>query len=174
VPYEEPPVIRSWFEWIDAMPSSIAIRESVYGYPYLLTAHAVSMALFAGLIIMMDLRLLGAAYKRTPLSQVQKQLFPWQMFTMAASSITGAVLFYSQPLRYYGKVFFWTKMALMAFAGLNALYFHFTTYKTVAAWDTTDRPPFGAKLAGALSIVLWAGVVIFGRITAYNWMTYTE
>jgi Family of unknown function (DUF6644) len=167
-------VIRSWFEWIDAMPSSIAIRESVFGYPYLLTAHAVSMALFAGLIIMMDLRLLGWAFKRTPLSQVQKQLFPWQMFTMAASSLTGAVLFYGQPLRYYGKVFFWTKMALMLFAGLNALYFHFTTYKTVAVWDTTDNPPYGAKLAGALSIVLWAGVVIFGRITAYNWMTFTE
>jgi hypothetical protein len=165
-------VIRSLFEWVDAMPSSIALRESVYGYPYLLTAHAVSMALFAGLIVMMDLRLLGFAYKRTPLSQVQKQLFPWQMFTMAASAATGAVLLYSQPLRYYGKVFFWVKMALMVFAGVNALYFHFTTYKSVAAWDTSDRPPYGAKLAGAVSIVLWAGVVIFGRITAYDWMTY--
>jgi hypothetical protein len=167
-------VIRSLFEWVDAMPSSIAIRESVYGYPYLLTAHAVSMALFAGLVIMMDLRLLGWAYKRTPLSQVQRQLFPWQMFTMVASGITGAVLLYGQPLRYYGNVFFWVKMVLMAFAGLNALYFHYTTYKSVATWDTSDRPPFGAKLAGALSIALWFGVVIFGRITAYNWMTFSR
>lgn len=167
-------MIRSLFEWVDAMPSSIAIRESVFGYPYLLTAHAVSMALFAGLVIMMDLRLLGWAYKRTPLSQVQKQLFPWQMFTMVASSITGAVLLYGQPLRYYGKVFFWTKMVLMVFAGLNALYFHYTTYKSVAAWDISERPPFGAKLAGALSIALWFGVVIFGRITAYNWMTFSR
>lgn len=165
-------MIRSLFEWIDAMPSSIAIRESVYGYPYLLTAHAVSMALFAGLVVMMDLRLIGAAYRRTPLSQVQRQLFPWQMATMAASAITGAVLFYGQPLRYYGKVFFWVKMALMVFAGINALVFHFTTYKTVADWDTTPQVPRGARLAGAFSIVLWAGVVIFGRITAYNWMTF--
>jgi hypothetical protein len=165
-------VIRSWFEWVDAMPSSIAIRESVYGYPYLLTAHAVSMALFAGLIIMMDLRLLGWAFKRSPLSQVQKQLFPWQMFIFVASAVTGTVLLYGQPLRYYGKVFFWTKMALMLFAGLNMLYFHFNTYKTVEAWDTLDRPPYGARLAGGLSIVLWAGVIIFGRITAYDWMTY--
>jgi hypothetical protein len=160
------------FEWVDAMPSSIAMRESVYGYPYLLTAHAVSMALFAGLIIMMDLRLLGWAFKRTPLTQVQKQLFPWQMVIFTASAVTGTLLLYSQPLRYYGKVFFWTKMALMVFAGVNMLYFHFNTYKTVAAWDTAGRPPDGARLAGALSIVLWAGVVIFGRITAYDWMTY--
>ena len=165
-------MIRSWFEWLDAFPSSIAIRESVYGYPYLLTAHAISMALFAGLIVMMDLRLVGLAYRRTPLTQVQKQLFPWQMVTMALSAVTGAVLFYSQPMRYYGKVFFWLKMALMVFAGVNALVFHFTTYRTVAAWDDSRRAPFGARLAGAFSIALWAGVVVFGRITAYNWMTY--
>lgn len=165
-------MIRSLFEWVDAMPSSIAIRESVFGYPYLLTAHAVSMALFAGLIIMMDLRLLGWTFRRAPLSQVQKQLFPWQMFTFAASAVTGAVLLYGQPLRYYGKVFFWTKMVLMLFAGINMLYFHFNTYRTVAAWDATERPPYGARLAGAVSIVLWLGVIIFGRITAYDWMTY--
>ena len=43
------------------MPSSVAIRESLNGYTYLLTAHAISMAFFAGLIIMMDLRLVGLA-----------------------------------------------------------------------------------------------------------------
>jgi hypothetical protein len=165
-------VIRTWFEWLDAFPSSIALRESVYGYIYLLTGHAVAMALFAGLIVMMDLRLLGLAYRRTPLSQVQKQLFPWQMVTMAVSAATGALLFYSQPMRYYGKVFFWVKMALMLFAGINALVFHYTTYRSVATWDTDARAPLGARLAGAFSIALWAGVIVFGRITAYNWMTY--
>ncbi|OFW22847.1 MAG: hypothetical protein A3H97_10045 [Acidobacteria bacterium RIFCSPLOWO2_02_FULL_65_29] len=164
--------LRSWFEWVNEFPSSVAIRESIYGYPYLLTFHAVSMALFAGLIVMMDLRLLGIAYRRTALSQVQKQLFPWQMFTMGLASVSGFVLLYGQPTRYYGKVFFWLKMALMVAAGVNALVFHLTTYRTVAAWDSSQRVPLGARLAGALSLVLWAGVVVFGRITAYNWMTF--
>jgi hypothetical protein len=164
--------LRPWFEWVDAFPSSIAIRESLYGYPYLLTAHAISMALFAGLIVMMDLRLLGVAYRRTPLSQVQKHLFPWQMFTMALASLTGLVLLYGQPMRYYGKVFFWIKMALMVLAGVNAMTFHWTTYRSVAAWDSSPRAPFGARLAGAFSLALWAGVVAFGRLTAYNWFTY--
>ena len=165
-------MILSWFRWVEAFPSSAAIRESLYGYPYLLTAHAVAMAMFAGLIIMMDLRLLGVAYKRTPLSQIQRQLFPWQMATMVLSAITGTVLFYGQPLRYYGKVYFWTKMTLMLLAGANAFIFHRGTYKSVAEWDESPVPPYGAKLAGVLSLVLWAGVVVFGRITAYNWMTF--
>jgi hypothetical protein len=165
-------LFRSWFEWVDAFPSSIALRESLYGYPYLLAAHTVSMALFAGLIVMMDLRLLGVAYRRTPLSQVQKQLFPWQMVTMVLASVTGLALLYSQPMRYYGKVFFWIKMALVVVAGANALIFHMTTYRSVAEWDSSRRVPLGARLAGGFSLALWTGVIVFGRLTAYSWLTY--
>lgn len=163
---------RAWFEWVDAIPSSIAMRESLYGYPGLLTAHVVSMCLFAGLVIMMDLRLVGVGNQRTPFSEIQKRTFPWQMLGLVLSSVTGLLLFYSQPMRYYGKVFYWTKLALMVLAGVNALYFHLTTYRSVAAWDTDAVTPFGAKMAGAVSLVLWAGVVAFGRLTAYNWMTF--
>jgi hypothetical protein len=165
--------IRSWFEYVDALPSSIAIRESIYGYPALLTSHVVAMCLFSGLIIMMDLRLVGLAYREIPVSQIQKRLFPWQMFGMALSAMTGSLLFYGQPLRYYGKVYFWTKVVLMILAGANALAFHFTTYRTVATWDRSDvMLPRAAKLAGVFSLALWAGVVLTGRLTAYNWLTY--
>ena len=164
--------LRSWFEWVDAFPSSIAIRESLDGYPALLTSHVVTMCLFAGLIIMMDLRLVGVAYQRTPVSQIQKRLFPWQMVTMALSSITGILLFYAQPLRYYGKMFFWMKIVLMILAGVNAMAFHFTTYRSVVKWDGDVVLPLGARLAGAFSLALWAGVVLTGRLTAYHWLTY--
>lgn len=165
--------IKSWFEFVDALPSSIAIRESIYGYPALLTSHVVAMCLFSGLIIMMDLRLVGIAYREIPVSQIQKRLFPWQMFGMALSAITGSMLFYGQPLRYYGKVFFWTKVVFMILAGVNALAFHFTTYRSVATWDRNDSMlPLGARLAGVFSLALWAGVILTGRLTAYNWLTY--
>ena len=163
-------MIRSWFEWADALPSSIAIRESIYGWPYLLTAHAVSMALFAGLIVMMDLRLLGFGFRRMPLSQVQRQLFAWQMVAFAISAATGLTLLYAKPMVYYGRWFFWIKMTLMFLAGVNSIAFHFGTYKTVAAWDTSSRPPMGARLAGGFGLALWAGIVVFGRLTAYNWL----
>ena len=161
--------LRSWFEWLDALPSSIAIRESIYGYPALLTAHVVSMCLFAGLVVMMDLRLAGIGNLKTPITQIQRRLFPWQMLGMTLNAITGAILFYGQPMRYYGNWAYWTKIALMVLAGVNALIFHRTIYRGVAAWDTDAVAPFGARLAGGLSLVLWAGVVVFGRLTAYNW-----
>jgi uncharacterized membrane protein len=166
--------IKSVFQAIEALPSSTAFRESINGYPFALTAHVVSMCVFAGLIIMMDLRLAGFGFQKTPFSELQKRLFPWQMLGLVVSSITGIVLFYGQPMRYYGKALFWTKMSLMILAGVNALYFHMTTYRSVAKWDRDPMMPFGGRVAGVLSLVLWAGVIIFGRLTAYNWFTYGD
>jgi hypothetical protein len=36
-------------------------------------------------------------------------------------------------------------------------------------WDTDRMPPFRARLAGGISLVLWAGIVVAGRMIAYNW-----
>ena len=166
--------LRSLFQFVEALPTSVMIRESLYGYTILLTTHVVSMCLFAGLIAMMDLRLAGWAYRDAPVSQVQKRLFPWQMFGMAVSSVTGLLIFYGQPMRYYGKVFFWAKMLLMLGAGLNAYIFHVTTYKSVAQWDSSAMPPARAKLAGDIGLVLWGLVIVFGKLTAYNWLTYSR
>src|SRR5437667_2692432 len=163
---------RPLFEWVDAFPSSVALRESLYGYPALLTAHVLSMCLFAGLVVMMDLRLVGIGNLKTPISQIQKRLFPWQMVGMVGSAITGGLLFWGQPMRYYGKALYWTKIILMILAGINALYFHLTTYKSVKAWDSDPVPPPAARWAGYLGLFLWASVVAFGRLTAYDWFTY--
>ena len=160
--------LKSVFAWLDdSLPGAIWLRESSYGFSYLLTAHVVTMCLFLGLIIMMDLRLVGIAHLQTPAPQIQRRLFPWQMFGFALVTLTGFMLFYAQPLRYYGKGFFWVKMALMALAGLNAMAIHRITYRSEAAWDSK-----AAKLAGALSLVLWAGIVCAGRLVAYDWWTY--
>lgn len=161
--------LRSLFAWVHELPSSIAIRESVNGYPALLTTHVISMCLFAGLVMMMDLRLVGIGNLRTPFSQVQKRLFPWQMFGLAVSSITGLILVYGEPMRFYGNIFFWVKTAMMFLAGVNAVAFHLITYRSVAAWDTSAATPFGARLAGGLSLFLWVGVIMTGRLIAYNW-----
>ena len=168
-----PTIPRSLFLWLDAnLPGSIALRESNYGFAIFLTSHAITMAIFFGLIMMMDLRLAGVGSRHTSFSQLQKSLFPWQMAFMVLNATTGILLFYSQPLRYYGKVFFWMKMGVMLLAGLNALAFHLTAYRSVAAWDNDLKPPPAARFAGIASIVLWTLVLFSGRLTAYEWLTY--
>ena len=161
--------LRNLFQWVSEFPTSIAIRESLYVAPYLTVAHVVSMSIFAGLIVMMDLRLLGIGNMRTPFSEVQRRLFPWQMLGMGLSAATGLTLAYSDPMRFYVNIFFWTKMLVMVLAGVNALAFHFITYNSVVKWDSAATTPFGARLSGALSIVMWGIVIVSGRLIPYNW-----
>src|SRR5688572_1283964 len=168
---DEITLLRSWFEWLDTFESSIAIRESVRMYPFLLTSHVTSVTLFVGLVMMMDLRLLGLTFRKTPLSEVQRRLFPWQMIGMVISFGTGLALFYAQPMRFYTNIYFWMKMMMIGLTGVNALAFHRLTYRSVGEWDIDTPTPFGAKLSGAVSIVMWLSVVVIGRLIGYNWFT---
>ena len=161
------------FAWLNDQPSSIAFRQSIAVYPSVLTMHVVSMCLFAGLIIMMDLRLLGVGNLRTPVTQVQKRLFPWQMLGLGVSTFTGVALFFGEPMRFYGNVFFWIKMVMMAVSGVNAMAFHVSTYHSVAAWDADAPTPLAAKVSSAASLVLWTGIIISGRLIAYDWFSAT-
>jgi hypothetical protein len=52
-------------------------------------------------------------------------------------------------------------------AGMNALVFHKTIYSNVEAWDKAIATPFRARLAGAVSLLCWIGVIAMGRVVAY-------
>jgi hypothetical protein len=147
--------------------SSIALRESIYVVPWIQVVHVISVAMFAGSVFWMDLRLLGVGSMNVPFSRVQRQLFPWQMTGIAVASVSGAALVYASPMTWFANIIFWTKMASMALAGLNALAFHFITSATVTEWDDRSQPPRAAKLAGALGLVLWTNVILCGRLMYY-------
>jgi hypothetical protein len=142
--------------------------------PWVFVLHVVSLGLFAGTILMMDLRLLGVGYMQTPFSQVQRRLFPWQIAGMTFSAVTGLALVYGNPMNYVTNIIFWVKMLAMGLAGLNALAFHFITEYTLIDWDRGETPPFGAKLAGGLSIILWANVIVSGRLIPYALTWFRE
>ncbi|MEE2775446.1 MAG: DUF6644 family protein [Acidobacteriota bacterium] len=160
--------LRPLFEWADALPSSIALRESFNAYPLLLTSHVVSMCLFAGLIMLWDFRLVGVALKPSRISDLPTQVFPWALSGFAISFITGGLLLYSKPMTYFGNFYFWFKMLAMALAALNLVWFHYVTEKTIANWDEGKPTPGSAKFAGIASLALWAAVIVTGRLMAYS------
>jgi hypothetical protein len=62
------------------------------------------------------------------------------------------------------------KMLLLLTAGVNMLTFHLLTYRGVANW--TLHPPRAAKIAGAVSVVLWIAIVTFGRWIGYTMLPF--
>jgi hypothetical protein len=56
----------------------------------------------------------------------------------------------------------------MGMAVLNAMYFNVKTARGIAAWDANPVPPLNVRIAGIVSIVMWAGVIAAGRLMAYT------
>jgi len=156
-------------EWLSNTPWSIAIHESRYGYSLLESVHVLTLCLFLGMTVMLDLRLLGVMMRRTAVSEVLEQLLPWTVAGFAVMVISGALLFYAIPVRTFQNIFFRVKMLLLISAGLNVWIFHSTVYRKVAEWDLHPVPPRRARVSATVSLLLWAGIVIAGRMIAYNW-----
>ena len=156
-------------EWLGNTRGSVALHGSLRAYPILESTHVLALCLFLGLAVMFDLRLVGAAMRQVPVSQVAQRLLPWIVAGFAVMVITGALLFYGIPVKTYQNVFFRAKMILLFLAGLNALVFHAGIYRRVTAWDLDPRPPLAARIAGFASLVFWSLVVVAGRMIAYDW-----
>jgi hypothetical protein len=125
--------------------------------------------MFLGLAVMLDLRLLGVAFVKTPVSEVANRLLPWTVVGFVVMVITGVLLFYAIPVKTYLNIFFRIKVLLLILAGINVAVFHNTIDRKRSEWDLAPVPPLRARLAGGFSLVLWAGVVVAGRMIAYNW-----
>jgi hypothetical protein len=156
-------------QWLATTPGSIALHESLYAYQVVSTVHVVSLSLFVGTAVMLDLRLLGATMRRVPVSEVAGRLFPWTAIGFLLMLCSGALLFYANPPLRYQNIFFRAKMVMLVLAGVNAWVFHRTAYRRVAEWDLAPIPPRRARLAGGLAIVLWAAMITSGRMVAYDW-----
>jgi len=162
-------VIRGFLEWMGNTPWSVALLESYYVWPLVESTHVLTLALFVGTAVMMDLRLVGVAFPGVPASAFTKRLLPWTRFGFALMVVTGLLLFYSSPLRYYHNLFFRVKTVLLVVAGLNIWLFHSRIHASIGEWEDALRPPRAARVAGLISLVVWTGVVFSGRLVAYNW-----
>ena len=162
-------MILPFLEWLESTPWSIALLESFYVWPLLESTHVVSLMLFVGTTAMMDLRLLGVTFGSVPVTEFTQRLLPWTRVGFAIMLVTGVLLFYSSPVRYYHNLFFRLKVIVLIIAGLNVWFFHSRTHKTVGEWAGRFTPPRGARMAAAVSLIAWATVVVAGRLVAYNW-----
>jgi len=148
---------------------SVGLHESRYAYDLIESVHVWTLCLFFGLAVMFDLRLLGWTMRSVPVSEVARRLLPWTVVGFVFMVISGTLLFTAIPVRSYQNIFFRTKMLMLLLAGLNVWIFHSGVYRRVATWDVASAPPRAARVAGALSLVLWVCIVLSGRMIAYNW-----
>ncbi len=149
--------------WSDLLASSLNFWGLLEG------THVLTLMLFAGTIFVVDLRLLGLIFKKTPVSVVSDRILPLTIFAMVLMITTGVALFFAKPLLYYHNVWFRLKLVFLAAAFINIIVFHFRVQRNMAAWDAAPKPPASARVSAAVSLLCWILVISFGRFIAYDW-----
>ena len=154
-------MVEQLFTWLEESSLAQHIGESFW-FPLLESIHVIAVTFVVGAVLMVDLRLLGAAAKRYPVTGMTRELTMWSWLAFLLSVITGIGLFITRANHYAENPAFQIKFLLLACAGINMAAFHFGIWRRVASWDN-GKTPRAAKVAGFLSLTVWCGVLLAGR-----------
>ena len=146
-----------------------AMRQWLWLYPGVEIVHITGIALLFGSIAVLDLRLLGLS-RDIPVKRLAGHVLPWTAASFILIVPSGLMMFTAHASELIQSGVFVLKMCLILAAGLNAALFHAVTFRTADVWDSEEMrrlPPPSARLAGALSLLLWICVIACGRLLAY-------
>jgi hypothetical protein len=153
-------------EWLESTQFSAWTRgESIWGWPFALTVHAFGTAIVIGYIFIINLRLLGI-FRTIPYSSLNR-LFTFIWIAFVFQFLSGFTLWMTKPRRYVTDGAFLAKFSLVIIGVGVTLYFSETMKREAASWEAAGGvSPRGVKLVAATFLV-WCGVLVAGRLTAY-------
>jgi hypothetical protein len=153
-----------FFEWLEASRLSEWAQVSLIGYPLIITAHSIGLAIMVGIVFMLDLRLIGF-FKGISYSSLSRILsVAWIGFVV--NFISGLVLFTMEATRYVAFLPFLIKISCVLLGGLLAAYQHRVITRDAASWNT-NGVPVSVTAVAILSLIFWAGAIVAGRLIAY-------
>lgn len=153
---------------IEGWSVASAIRNGLYSFPMLESIHVVGLAVVFGTILIIDLRLLGAASANRPFQKMAPEILKWTWVGFAVTLVTGALMFTTNAGVYYHNTYFRIKMLLLLLAGVNMGIFELTTGRRVQLWGQELSTPRAAKTAAKVSLLIWISVIVCGRLIGFT------
>jgi hypothetical protein len=144
------------------------MRGTSAAMPVVEATHVLAAVIVLGTVLIVDLRLLTLTDSARALTRVGRETLPLTWAAFALAVVTGALMFTTSAETYFGNVAFRLKALALLGAGLNMALFQLLTARGMAAWDF-GTPPRAARVAGLVSLLTWAAVVLLGR-----WIGFTK
>ena len=148
-----------FFQWLDRLPFNKTLHASIWLSPANNLLHLLSLVVFAGALLIVDLRLLGRGLTHEPLAQVARNAQPWLIGGFLGLLVTGIPALTATSLMQYYNTTFWVKMDIL----VVGLIFTFTVRRKVTLADEA-RVGHWTKVVGLVSMAIWAGVAMTARL----------
>ena len=161
-----PPEGAAWLVWLETSGFAVAMRQWQWLYPIVEIVHILGFVILVGSAFMFDFRLLGFPRAR-PVTGMERHLLRWARASLLLIVPTGVSMFVAHATEMAANPALQLKLLLIGLAFLNAAVFHRVPFRSVGSWNVEAVSPPLARVAGAVSLLLWTGVIACGRLIAY-------
>lgn len=139
------------------------INTTNWAWPALECLHFIGLVAILGVVLIVNLRMLGVM-KNMSFAAVHR-LLPWGILAFSVNVTTGMLFFVTIPEQYIRNIALQVKLVLMLIAAVEVLYF--TVFEDAWALKPGENPPLRAKVLAMSTIILWIGVIWFGRMMPF-------
>jgi hypothetical protein len=165
------------FAWLQNLPLSEWVQTSDYGFPLLLAAHSIGLAGVVGVLIILNLRVLGYA-EGIPIAALRR-LMPVAWLGFIVNALSGVLLFMANASRLVTNWAFLLKMSAVLAGGIVTWVLwralnepsDFTHPKRGGAPTSAALAAYGvtraARITAGISMAVWFAAILFGRVIAY-------
>lgn len=162
-------MLQEFIHWLADTRASQVIQKVFWIIPTVQIAHILAISVVLASMAMFDLRLLGVAGKRHSIASFSRRFMPWLWGALVVLAGSGSILIVGEPKRALGNVFFTAKMAMLATAIAVTLGFQVILKRDLGAGGSDLAPSHFAvaKIIGLVSLALWVGIAVAGRLIAY-------
>jgi len=161
--------VRHFLQYLQDSAYADWVREG-WGWALALTVHAFGNATVVGLIFIIGLRLFGF-FRTIPLNSI-RAFFPFIWVGVACQVLSGATLWLTKPVRYVTDGVFDVKFSLVVIGVILTIFYQRYLRREMPSWEASGTIPISGMRFAALTCVVWAGVLIMGRLTAYLGQLY--
>jgi hypothetical protein len=154
-----------FLNWLEATWLAEVTRDVIWVFPLFETLHFMGLCVMFGGLLVIDLRVLGIA-RFIPMRPALS-FTPLIIGAFVVVVFTGFAFFASNPFNYAPNTAFRIKMALIVLGGLNALWFWLSKHGKLSSLPDGEQADGTAKLIAALSLFIWAGVIVMGRLIPF-------
>jgi hypothetical protein len=161
--------LKHFAEWLSTTFLSVFLQNhNAWAIPTIQSIHIVGIGIVLGSVFMIDLRLLGWAGMDQTLRQTTDRFGPWLTSSLWLMLATGLLMVVGEPVRELITVSFWLKMFLVAVGALVAVMFLRAVRRNEQHWEAMAGKRRAVKWLAVLTFLIWACIIILGRLIAYD------
>ena len=145
--------------------ASLAMFVTTYPWvwPAAETIHFLGLCLAIGVVLAVNVRVLGAA-KGLSFASLHR-LLPWALLGFGLNLITGMLFFIGSSNQYIDNTAFHMKVLFLGLAGGHFLYL--TVFRRTWMLGAGEDARLTDKVVAASALAVWAGVIFWGRMLPF-------